>query len=249
VPPESLEVALAAQDWADLSQRLTRYAHTRMRKTSWASAEEIAQQAIVQLLDPAYASWDREHCPDIFDCRGSIVNGLVQNQNRLKARRGKHVALREDDATHDDELEPLPGEDERSTFNADSDEEEQVPEGPPPGAVHLTDARTAEDLLTQRPVQSRREEIAMAMLHALHEGDTLCLALLARMKDRKVRAAADAIALGVPVAELYEARRRLRNLYEHSLRRRRTPDTITTATIASPPSSSKWSAFCNEPPV
>jgi DNA-directed RNA polymerase specialized sigma24 family protein len=207
----SLEAALKNQDWADLSRRLTRYAKARLRGSSLATAEEIAQQAIMQLLDPAYASWDRERHPDVFDCLGHIVNGLVVNHFRRNARRGKHVTLREDNVTHDDEIEPLgDGEVKQSRTEPDDVQPgDEAPVLPPPDDVHLSDARTPEDLLTQRPLQSRNDEVAMASLRAELGSDSLCLALLERMKSGPTRPAADADALGVTVLEIYAAKRRL----------------------------------------
>jgi hypothetical protein len=203
VPDASLEAALAAQDWTDLSQRLTRYTYARLRKSSWETAEDLAQQAITQLLDPAYASWDRERHPDLFDCLGHIANGLVANHVRRQGRRGQHVPLREDDATHDDELAPLPVEESRDRGGAEDDT-------PPADAVHVADPRTAEDLLSARPLQSRREEQAMAAVRARVGQDALCLGLLDRIQNRKEgRAAADAMALGVLVHDVYAAKRRL----------------------------------------
>ncbi len=208
MPPSTpaIDAILAAQDWADLSGRLTKYAHVRLRKTSWHTAEEIAQQAIVQLLDPAYATWDRDRHPDLFDCLGSIVNGLVANHSRRASRRGAHVTLRDDDPTHDDEQEPI--QEESLPAKGAEEEPEELPPAPVDDAHHLVDARSPEDLVTRASAQARRDEAAMAMLRASFDGDSLCLALLDRMKGDS-SPAADAEALGVPVAEIYEAKRRL----------------------------------------
>jgi hypothetical protein len=203
LPP--IDAALAALDWGDLSVRLTNYALYKLRRTSRQAAEDCAQQAIAEFLDPAYAAWDRERHPDAFDCLGSIVNGIVANHFRREARRGKRVALREDARTHDDEEAELPV-DEDNGRRAKPDEAD---EGPPPDAVHPTDARTPEDLLRAASIEASRLDVAMAKLRARIHGDALCLALLERMRAGDARAAADAEALGVTISEMYTARQRL----------------------------------------
>ena len=77
------------------SLRLTRYAFVLLGKKSWAIAEEIAQEAIARALDPAYASWDPERHPDLFDFLGSVAGGLAANHRR-KAGRARLVPIRED---------------------------------------------------------------------------------------------------------------------------------------------------------
>jgi hypothetical protein len=200
-PENDIEAILAAQDWGDLSSRLTRYVHVRLRKGSWETAEEIAQEAITQFLDPAYATWDRERNPDVFDALGSVANGLVQNDFRKRQRRGPHVSLRDDDRTHDDE-EPELAQDDRAG---------DKPVLPPPAdAVLLTDTRTAESFVTPSTARDEsRKTLALARLRARLHGDAVCLGLLDRICAGEEGAAEDAKALGVGVTEVYNAKRRI----------------------------------------
>jgi len=201
-PATSVEAILAAQDWADLSRRLTRYVHVRLRKASWETAEDIAQEAIEHFLDPAYAPWDRDATPDVFDALGSVANGLVANHARKAKRHGKHVSLRDDDRTHDDEEAELPQEDRPG----DDDEKPTAAD-----AVVVTDSRTAESYLLFHAEErdAKRDALALKRLRARLHGDTVCLAILKRMKSGEDRPADHAAALGIDVAEVYNAKRRI----------------------------------------
>lgn len=192
--PPPLEDVLASQDWADLARRLTRYAHVRLRGRSWETAEELAQEAIARLLDPAYASWDRERHPDLFDALGYIVNGLVSNYRQRKATRAHHVTLRDDIDEADDDAPRDP--------RSDPDDDEHAP---PPDAVVLR----GEDPAEESPAGHRGAEAAMAALRARLVGDALGLGLLDQIQQGEGRPLAQAKALGVTVAEVYTAKRRL----------------------------------------
>lgn len=73
-------------DWPSISKRLTRFAYTRIRGSSWDDAEDLAQQAIEQMLDGEHAEWDQEKHPDPLDHLTGIVRGLVANRWRKLAR-------------------------------------------------------------------------------------------------------------------------------------------------------------------
>jgi hypothetical protein len=212
-PSESLEAALARQDWNDLSSRLTKYAHFRLRKSSWETAEEIAQEAIAHLLDAAYAAWDRARHPDLFDCLGHLVNGIVANHFRLARVRAKYVPLRDDAAVHDDEL-PEPGEARATTattskFGDTSENESEAESALPPreDGVLLRDER-APDAVVGRSEDSR-EQRAITALRARLAGDTLALGVLDQIQSGVGSAAAQAKALRVTVPEVYTAKRRV----------------------------------------
>jgi hypothetical protein len=196
----SIEAVLASQDWSDLARRLTRYAHVRLRGRSWETAEEIAQEAIARLLDPAYASWDRERHPDLFDGLGYIVNGLVSNYRQRKATRAHHVALRDDIDELDDDAPRDP--------RSDPDDDKHAP---PPDAVVLRGEDSAEESRMDDR-RDRRAEAAMAALRArlsrLADG-ALPLGLLDQIQQGEGRPLAQAKALGVSVADVYTAKRRL----------------------------------------
>lgn len=79
----SSSINLEQFDWAEISQRLTKYAKHRLgTRGTWQDAEQLAQEAICRFLDPEYAAWDTEKQPDIMLHLGSIVNGVLANHVR-----------------------------------------------------------------------------------------------------------------------------------------------------------------------
>jgi hypothetical protein len=203
----SVEEALSkisSKEWGEISVKLTRYAFIRLRKTSWETAEEIAQDAITRVLDRAHNAWNRELYPELFDYLGSAVNGRVANELRRRARRGPSISLRDDARIHDDE------EDDPVAISRDRQDEDEPEMAPPPDGVLLVEATTALDLLTSVSNEAARAEAAFAALRARLEGDTLCIALLDRRRtEKEARPADDAKALGVDVNDIYVAKKRI----------------------------------------
>lgn len=72
-------------EWADLSTRLTRYAFVCIRKQSFDVAEDIAQTAMTQVLDPHYKEWDPDREPKLFDHLCNVVRGIISNRRRTRA--------------------------------------------------------------------------------------------------------------------------------------------------------------------
>ena len=87
---------LAQQDWASLSKRLTAFAFRKLGKTSPADAEDAAQAAIRQVFDPRYQRWSPRKQPDLFLFLGSLVNGILSNQRRLKRTKVETLYEQED---------------------------------------------------------------------------------------------------------------------------------------------------------
>jgi DNA-directed RNA polymerase specialized sigma24 family protein len=192
--PDSIDVILASQDWVELGRRLTLYAYGRIHKRSWETAEDIAQEAIAHLLDAAYAPWDRERHPDLFDCLGHIVNGLAANHFRRKAFRAPHVPIMDDvDGAEDDApIDP----------RGQRDAEEQAP---PADAVVLSD-RT--DAAAARGEEAR-DAALLAELRTRLAGDALAIGLLDQIHAGEGRPKRQADVLGVSVNEVYTAKRRI----------------------------------------
>jgi hypothetical protein len=188
--PKSIE-ELTDAEWADLARRLTLHAFERLRKTSWEAAQEIAHDAIADLLDPAYAEWDRDKYPDLFDRLGSFVNGRVQNYFRRMRRRGKEVAI-VGDVEDRPEIEG-------------GDDPGEVPEQAPlDGEVVVDDWTPYEE-----PDFVTISEVAMATLRARVANDTMCLGILDLIQGGIGHAGKHAEVLGVPVEDVYTAKRRL----------------------------------------
>jgi DNA-directed RNA polymerase specialized sigma24 family protein len=103
IPPD-LAKRLAAEDWGEISAKLTNYAHKRMRRRSMERAEEIAQEAIVRLYDGEYQQWDPAKEPSLFLFLTSIVNSFVwadgikaasQNEKRVTSTKMERRVERE----------------------------------------------------------------------------------------------------------------------------------------------------------
>jgi hypothetical protein len=83
-------------DWAAISNRLRRFAFLRMHKRSVEAADEVAQSAIMQVLDPRYMAWDPEREPDLYQHLKNVVRGLVSNRRRRNE--DNRVVATDDDA-------------------------------------------------------------------------------------------------------------------------------------------------------
>ena len=95
---EERDDELERQDWERIGKRLTLYAYRRLRGIGvddMARAQDLAQEAIGRLFDPDYAGWDRGRQPSLLEHLGSVVNGLVSNLRRKRARRTVPVSLEE----------------------------------------------------------------------------------------------------------------------------------------------------------
>ena len=77
-----VDALLAGQDWGAVYSAVVKYAFHRTRRRSWELAEDLAQEAIRRVLDPAYVDWDPVKEPAIERHLGSIVNSLVANRTR-----------------------------------------------------------------------------------------------------------------------------------------------------------------------
>lgn len=182
---------LTDDDWADLARRLTLHAFERLHKTSWETAQEIAHDAIADLLDPAYAEWDRDKYPDVFDRLGSFVNGRVQNHFKRLRRRGNEV--------------PIVGDVEDKPEIEGGDDPGEVPVDAPVEGEVVVDAWSP----YEEPDFITIGEVAMATLRARVANDTMCLGILDLIQGGVGHANKHAEALGVPVEDVYTAKRRL----------------------------------------
>lgn len=72
-------------EWDRLFTRLTRWAYVCTRRRSYELAEEIAQTALTQVLDPFYVEWDPEREPDLFDHLCNVARGIISNRRRKRA--------------------------------------------------------------------------------------------------------------------------------------------------------------------
>jgi DNA-directed RNA polymerase specialized sigma24 family protein len=93
---ERITALVEELDWGALSNRLRRFAFLRMKKRSEEEADEVAQTAIMQVLDPRYMAWDPDREPEIYDHLKNLVRGLVSNRRRRNEE--NRVVATDDDA-------------------------------------------------------------------------------------------------------------------------------------------------------
>ena len=89
--------SVSSEDWKRLTIRLTRYAFGAIRHRSWHDAEDIAQAAFLQVIDPKLRTWDREQERDFFDHLASLVRKEA-SRRRMVVRRHRETEYEEDDA-------------------------------------------------------------------------------------------------------------------------------------------------------
>ncbi len=83
-------------DWGVVAMRLTVYAYRRLKRIGVddaSLAEDYASEAIRRHFDDTYADWNGED--PLLHHLGSVVNGLVSNLRRKRARRPTHHELDE----------------------------------------------------------------------------------------------------------------------------------------------------------
>jgi DNA-directed RNA polymerase specialized sigma24 family protein len=82
-PKRPIDELLAKQDWGAVHAAVTEFAYSRTH--SWDDAEELSQEAITRVLDPAYRAWDPEKEPSLVRHLGSIVNSLLANRRNTRS--------------------------------------------------------------------------------------------------------------------------------------------------------------------
>src|SRR5262249_42324668 len=92
---------------------LSKWCFIAIRKRSWEEAQDVAQKAIEQLLDPRYKAWDPKSEPRVFRHLINVARGIISNARRLRASR--------ETATEDEKLEAALG-----ATNDGEDEEARV---------------------------------------------------------------------------------------------------------------------------
>jgi hypothetical protein len=86
---------VAKLEWRSISLRLQRFAYVCIRKRSMEKAEDLAQAAILKVLDPRYKEWDPDREPDIFQHLKNLVRGEVSNLRRKKSEHHEHTTPNE----------------------------------------------------------------------------------------------------------------------------------------------------------
>ncbi len=77
---------LEATDWGDATAKLVAAVHRMLGRKSLAEAKDIAQDAIVQVLDPDYKDWDPS-ANELLDHLASVAWGIVHNRRRTAKTR------------------------------------------------------------------------------------------------------------------------------------------------------------------
>lgn len=157
--------AVPGNDWPAIRKRLVAFA--RRKGLTREDAEQVAQEAIGRVFDPAYAPYDADLHGDLLRFLGSVVNGMISN---LRKRRS---------------YTPL-------SMQAVSAVVETAP-SPEDHAIAREQAREVVDVLVERTAD---DPIAHRILTLIEEGVITPIEQAAR--------------LGVPIAEIYKAKRRLK---------------------------------------
>lgn len=71
-------------NWPEVGRKLTLFAHACIKRRSWEDAQDLAQQAIMQLYDDHHAPWDPTQEPDLFLHLADVVRGLASNKRRVQ---------------------------------------------------------------------------------------------------------------------------------------------------------------------
>jgi hypothetical protein len=82
--PKEIEAAVRAENWRVLMKRLVVYAHRRLGRLNFELAEDAAREVVVQLFDPAYASWDPSKL-SVTRQLTSVINAFVVRQKVHRA--------------------------------------------------------------------------------------------------------------------------------------------------------------------
>jgi DNA-directed RNA polymerase specialized sigma24 family protein len=188
---------LRRQDWAALSRRLTRYAHTALKGKSWADAEDVASEVITRVFDPKRRAWDRERHPEIFDhLAWDLRDHVLPNRRKKRSTRAEvphhHAALERIEHGDDAELGGLAGKPDRS-----EPPDARRPSGPL-GA-------SPEAIVTR---EERRRGAHDALVRSLAD-DPIALGLIALVEDGVEGREACAAALGCSLAAVKAARQRI----------------------------------------
>lgn len=97
---ESFLASVTADEWKNLSRRLTRYAFATIRHRSWHEAEDLAQSAFLAVIDPNTRSWDRGAQPAFFEHLASLVR-VEASRRRMVHRRRRETEYEEENEQGD----------------------------------------------------------------------------------------------------------------------------------------------------
>jgi DNA-directed RNA polymerase specialized sigma24 family protein len=98
-----------------LSVRLKRYAFATIRHRSWEEAEDLAQGAFLNVIDPKLRTWDPELEPDLFTHLKALVRSEESRRRKTYRRRretpyeeevGEGQSTAAEAGVHDDEATP-----------------------------------------------------------------------------------------------------------------------------------------------
>jgi DNA-directed RNA polymerase specialized sigma24 family protein len=190
---------LDAVDWAAMTRRLTAFAFLRTQKRSWQLAEDLAQEAIVRLLDPRYLEWDPAREPDLYQHLANLVRGLASNRRRT---RGAWEIPLSPAMIAKNTGEDAP--DAGSVENA-AEHEEDGPARPPVHGAPRALERGPEDQIIRRDLARARDERVAARF----AGDGEVLRVFALAKEGTTSLADQAEAMGITMGQVQNARKRL----------------------------------------
>jgi predicted transcriptional regulator len=190
---------LEGVDWRATTLRLTKFAHMRTKGVSWELAEDLAQEAITQLLDPRYMDWDPEREPELLEHLQNVVRGLASNRRRTAAT-SREIAM------SPERLARRTGDDVPEAGSA-----ERAMSG---GEVEAAPARRRTSAGAQGGAEERavRRDIAAATareLAARFADDPDVLRIVALAKQGKASLSEQAEAMGITMQQVHNARQRL----------------------------------------
>ncbi len=92
--------AVTDDEWKRVSRRLTLYAFATIRKRWWHEAEDLAEDALLAVIDPDKRKWDRLAQPESFEHLASLVRANA-SMNRMMRRRHRDTEYEEENEKGD----------------------------------------------------------------------------------------------------------------------------------------------------
>lgn len=176
-----IDELLAQQNWDEVIENLTEFSRRRLgRGARIADAEDIAMQAISQVLDPEYRSWNPE-VSTLLEHLGSEVNGIISNLRRTRSRSEEVIA----------------------------------------DTIEQRKSVTSDDRVIDRIESSQILDSLFNL--AAKRSDEIAQQLLLEAVDGAIAPKDVAAKLNIPIARVYEGRRRLSEYLEIVLRQEEDP--------------------------
>ena len=188
-PKRTVAELLEGAQWKSLSLRLTRYAFACIRGRSWPDAEDFAEGAITNVLDPTTRSWNPAEEPDLWKHLARVVRTDIAAKRMRKLR---HRETEYQDETHE-------------AWDKSANEENLTAARASAPRVHGSWQRPADDAL----IAAQRDAERLEKIHQRFAKDKRVLDVLDLLMRRIDTIAEHAAHLDCTFDEAHSARRRL----------------------------------------